>query len=294
MIEPPLGDWGIAESGEFKLDDARTKPPSDESRSKKELEKALKKTVKSIAKLQRKLFADDRFSLLLVFQAMDAAGKDGTIRAVMSGVNPAGCQVFSFKSPSVEELEHDYLWRTNRRLPERGRIGIFNRSYYEEVLAVRVNPHYLENQRIPLKTQEFSAENIWQERFGSIRDSELHLARNGTVILKFFLNVSKEEQKNRFLDRLTDPDRYWKFSKSDLPARQQWDEYMDAYQSVLEQTSRAHAPWFSIPADDKPYMRLQVAKTIEDTLKVLPLRYPQKTAEELAFFDEHIALLKNE
>ena len=289
MIEPPLGDWGVPFDGSFRVAAAASAPPSSEDRSKKALEKALKKTVKNIAGLQRKLFADDRYSLLLIFQAMDAAGKDGTIRAVMSGVNPAGCQVFSFKSPSSEELDHDYLWRTNRRLPERGRIGIFNRSYYEEVLAVRVNPGYLANQRLPSRP-----ESIWQERFDSIRDSERHLARNGTVVLKFFLNVSKDEQKRRFLARLTDPERYWKFSKSDLPARQQWDEYMEAYDGLLNETSRAHAPWYSIPADDKPYMRLQVASIIEETLEALPLRYPEKTAEELAFFDEHIALLEND
>lgn len=289
MIDPPPGDWAVPFDGSFKVSGAETEPPENEDRSKKELEKALRKSVKNIASLQRKLYADDRFALLLIFQAMDAAGKDGTIRAVMSGVNPAGCQVFSFKSPSVEELEHDYLWRTNRRLPERGRIGIFNRSYYEEVLAVRVNTGYLANQRLPSVPKD-----IWQERFDSIRDTERHLARNGTVVLKFFLNVSKEEQKRRFMARLTDPERYWKFSKSDLPARQQWDEYMDAYDDLLNETSRAHAPWYAVPADDKPYMRLQVASTIEETLEALPLRYPEKTAEELAFFDEHIALLENE
>lgn len=289
MIEPELGEWGVRFDEKFKVGSARTAPPSEATGSKKELEKALKKKVKNIAQLQRKLYAHDRFSLLLIFQAMDAAGKDGTIRAVMSGVNPAGCQVFSFKTPSSEELDHDFLWRTNRRLPERGRIGIFNRSYYEEVLAVRVNSGYLHNQRLPK-----ISDDIWEERFQSIRDSELHLARNGTVVLKFFLNVSKDEQKRRFLSRLTDPERYWKFSKSDLPARQDWDKYMAAYDSLLAETSRAHAPWYSIPADNKPYMRLQVANIIEETLEQLPMSFPEKTAEELAFFDEHIALLENE
>lgn len=289
MIEPELGEWGIRFDEKFKVGSARTAPPSEATGSKKELEKALKKKVKNIAQLQRKLYAHDRFSLLLIFQAMDAAGKDGTIRAVMSGVNPAGCQVFSFKTPSSEELDHDFLWRTNRRLPERGRIGIFNRSYYEEVLAVRVNSGYLHNQRLPK-----ISDDIWEERFQSIRDSELHLARNGTVVLKFFLNVSKDEQKRRFLSRLTDPERYWKFSKSDLPARQDWDKYMAAYDSLLAETSRAHAPWYSIPADNKPFMRLQVANIIEETLEQLPMSFPEKTAEELAFFDEHIALLENE
>ncbi|MGI9293733.1 MAG: PPK2 family polyphosphate kinase, partial [Pseudomonadales bacterium] len=256
---------------------------------KKESRERMEDLLDQLKGLQRKLYADNRIALLLVFQAIDAAGKDGTIRAVMSGVNPAGCQVFSFKSPSVEELEHDYLWRTNRRLPERGRIGIFNRSYYEEVLAVRVNRGYLANQRLP-----FVPDGLWQERFDSIRDTERHLARNGTIVLKFFLNVSKDEQKRRFMARLTDPERYWKFSKSDLPARQQWDEYMEAYDGLLNETSRAHAPWYSIPADNKRYMRLQVGGIIEETLEALPLRYPEKTAEELAFFNEHIALLENE
>lgn len=279
----------VPSEGHFSVADAPTAPGKDVP-GKKDLEKQLGKRVEAISELQRKLYADDRYSLLLIFQAMDAAGKDGTIRAVMSGVNPAGCQVSSFKSPSDEELEHDWLWRTSRRLPERGRIGIFNRSYYEEVLAVRVHPEFLDNQRLPGKVSK----SLWQERFESIRDHEKHLARNGTVVLKFWLNVSKEEQKNRFLKRLRTPEKYWKFSRSDLTTRDRWDEYMQAYESLLNETSTEHAPWFAIPADDKRYMRVCVAEIIQQTLESLPLRYPEKSAEEIAMFEEYIARLESE
>lgn len=279
----------VSYDGRFSVADSPTGPGKGVP-GKKELEKQLASTVDNISELQRKLYADDRFSLLLVFQAMDAAGKDGTIRAVMSGVNPAGCQVSSFKSPSDEELEHDWLWRTSKRLPERGRIGIFNRSYYEEVLAVRVHPEFLDNQRLPQKDHG----GLWQERFESIRDHEKHLSRNGTVILKFWLNVSKEEQKNRFLKRLTTPEKYWKFSKSDLVTRDRWDEYMQAYESMLNETSTADAPWFAIPADDKRYMRVCVAEIIQQTLEALPLRYPEKSPGEVALFEDYIARLESE
>jgi PPK2 family polyphosphate:nucleotide phosphotransferase len=246
--------------------------------------------VKRISDLQRQLYADDRFAILLVFQAMDAAGKDGTIRAVLSGVNPAGCQVYSFKTPSSEELEHDWLWRSTRRLPERGRIGVFNRSYYEEVLAVRVHEGYLASQRLP----EHSHEGFWEERYESIRDHEKHLSRNGTVVVKFWLNVSRKEQKQRFLQRLTTPEKYWKFSKSDLETHELWDEYMQAYEVALNRTSRPEAPWYAIPADNKAYMRLCVAQTIQQTLESLPLRYPEKSSEEVALFDRYIASLEGE
>lgn len=273
----------------FSVSDSPTAPP-DSIPGKKSLEKELAECVDQISELQRKLFADDRYALLLVFQAMDAAGKDGTIRAVMSGVNPAGCHVSSFKAPSSEELEHDWLWRTNKQLPERGRISIFNRSYYEEVLAVRVHPEYLANQRLP----EYNPETLWDERFESIREHEKHLARNGTVVLKFWLNVSKDEQKKRFLKRLTTPEKYWKFSKSDLSTRARWDDYMEAYESLLNETSTDNAPWFAIPADNKRYMRLCVAQIVLKTLQELPLRYPEKSAEEIAKFEEHIAHLNSE
>ena len=258
--------------------------------SKKDLEKELAATVADISELQRKLYADDRYSVLLVFQAMDAAGKDGTIRAVMSGVNPAGCNVSSFKSPSSEELEHDWLWRTTNRLPERGTIAVFNRSYYEEVLAVRVHPEYLAKQRLP----ETHLDTLWLERFDSIREHEKHLSRNGTVILKFWLNVSKEEQKKRFLKRLTTPEKHWKFSRSDLSTRSRWDDYMEAYESLLNETSTENAPWYAIPADNKRYMRLCVAKTVLQTMQALPLRYPEKSADEIALFEEHITRLNSE
>ena len=273
----------------FSVSDSQTQAP-DDIPSKKGLEKELAQTVAQISELQRKLYADNRYGVLLVFQAMDAAGKDGTIRAVMSGVNPAGCNVSSFKSPSSEELEHDWLWRTAKRLPERGRIAVFNRSYYEEVLAVRVHPEYLANQRLP----GYNPETIWQERFDSIREHEKHLSRNGTVVLKFWLNVSKDEQKKRFLKRLTTPEKYWKFSKSDLSTRSRWDDYMEAYESLLNETSTESAPWYAIPADNKRYMRLCVARIVLQTLEALPLRYPEKSAEEIALFEEHIARLNSE
>jgi len=291
---PPVSDFSVPCDGSFRVDDHCSTPPADsdgkKKLSKKKLETALAGVVDEISQLQRKLYADDRFALLLVFQAMDAAGKDGTIRAVMSGVNPAGCQVSSFKAPSNEELEHDWLWRTSYRLPERGRIGIFNRSYYEEVLAVRVRPEFLENQRLP----HVDPSTIWQERFQSIREHELHLARNGTVVLKFWLDVSRDEQKERFLKRLRTPEKFWKFSKSDLAARRDWDKYMAAYERLLNETSREHAPWFAIPADDKPFMRLTVAEIIRDTLADLPLCWPEKSADELELFDEHIRALAEE
>lgn len=288
-MNPPDSLYTVPFDSNFSIADCSTEPPEDTA-GKKSLEKQLAQCVAQISELQRKLYADNRYSLLLIFQAMDAAGKDGTIRAVMSGVNPAGCLVSSFKSPSSEELEHDWLWRTTRRLPERGHIGIFNRSYYEEVLAVRVHPEYLAKQRLP----EHGHQGLWNERFESIREHEKHLSRNGTVVLKFWLNVSKNEQKKRFLKRLTTPEKYWKFSKSDLSTRARWDDYMQAYESLLNETSTANAPWFAIPADDKRYMRLTVARTILDTLSQLPLRYPEKSAAEIALFEEHISHLNGE
>jgi PPK2 family polyphosphate:nucleotide phosphotransferase len=209
----------------------------------------------------------------------------------MRGVNPAGCQVFSFKQPSPQELDHDFLWRSNFRLPERGRIGIFNRSYYEEVLVVRVHPQYLGAQNLPMDS---SGAGFWTDRFRSIRDQELHLATNGTVILKFWLNVSREEQKNRFLRRLENPEKNWKFSSRDVEERQFWDNYMNCYEEALNQTSRVHAPWYAIPADNKPYMRLAVAETIVETLESLDLAYPQPTPAEQARFDEYRLRLEKE
>ena len=215
--------------------------------------------------------------MLLVFQAMDAAGKDSTIRAVMQGVDPSGCQVFSFKKPSSLELDHDFLWRTTRCLPERGRIGIFNRSHYEEVLVVRVHPDILSSQRLP---DPVNQETIWAERLQSIREQEEHLARNGTVILKFWLNVSKDEQKRRFLARLDTAKKNWKFEPRDIKERRHWDDYMSAYQHALNETSRPWAPWYAVPADDKPYMQARVAGIIIDALQGIGLRYPEPTATE--------------
>ncbi len=239
--------------------------------SNKKLKDELEDRVVSITELQRRLYADDRFALLLIFQALDAGGKDSTIRHILSGVNPAGCQVFAFKQPSKEELDHDFLWRTTKRLPERGRIGVFNRSYYEEVLVVRVHPQLLEYQKLPRIPD---LDELWRERFESINDLERHLARNGTIIVKFWLNVSKTEQQKRFLDRLDEPSKHWKFSKSDVAERRHWDDYQAAYRELLAATSKPHAPWYAIPADNKRYMRWHVATIVEKTLESLELEYP--------------------
>lgn len=232
----------------------------------------LAKGVARMADLQDKLYADNRWGMLLIFQAMDAAGKDGAIKHVMSGINPQGCQVYSFKTPSTEELEHDYLWRNAKCLPERGRIGIFNRSYYEEVLVVRVHPEILANEKIPAP---LVTKNIWEERFQDICSFERYLSRNGFVIRKFFLNVSRKEQKKRFLDRLQEPEKNWKFSPADLHERERWDDYMDAYEDMIAKTSTPHAPWFVIPADNKWFTRLAVAAAVVDALDDLDLSYPK-------------------
>lgn len=275
MFKAIKSEFLVPDDGKFDINSASTHPSiSDNSKkpTKKDYEKKLNKVIDDMNDLQRTLYAFDKHSVLLVFQAMDAAGKDSTIRTVMSGINPAGCQVFSFKKPSSKELDHDFLWRTNKCLPERGRIGIFNRSYYEEVLVVRVHPKILTYQNLPNKVDP---KTIWKERYESIRDMEKHLARNGTVILKFWLNVSKEEQKNRFLSRIDTPEKQWKFSSSDLEERGHWDKYMNAYEDALNETSRSWAPWYAIPADDKPYMRYNVAKIIKQSLESLNLKYPK-------------------
>ncbi len=228
--------------------------------------------VERLSLLQEKLYAGGRWALLLIFQAMDAAGKDSAIKHVMSGVNPQGCQVFSFKAPSTDELNHDFLWRCVKALPERGRIGIFNRSYYEEVLAVRVHRDLLEAQRVP---ETLVTKNIWKERFQDIRAFERHLARDGVVVRKFFLHVSKKEQKRRFLERLEDPDKHWKFSANDLRQRDSWGEYMHAYEDMVRETSTKHAPWYVVPADHKWYTRLVVSAAIVDALEDLDLEFPK-------------------
>lgn len=279
MFEAIENELLVPFDGSFKLSKVSCKPLK-KAPGKKKAKRMLADKIEELRDLQRVLYASDHHSVLLIFQAMDAAGKDGTIRAVMSGVNPAGCQVYSFKQPSTEELDHDFLWRTAKCLPERGRIGIFNRSYYEEVLVVRVHPGILDNQRLPFKPD--SLEELFEQRLESIRDHEKHLARNGTVIIKFWLNVSRDEQKARFLKRIDDPARNWKFAMSDVKERGHWDAYMNAYQEALDKTSRPWAPWYAIPADDKPYMRLRVAEIIVDTLKSLPINYPTLGDDEMA------------
>jgi PPK2 family polyphosphate:nucleotide phosphotransferase len=248
-------------------------------RSKPHYQRLLADHVEQLSKRQRMLYASDRFALLVIFQAMDAAGKDGAIRHVMSGVNPQGCQVFSFKHPSPEELEHDFLWRTTRCLPERGRIGIFNRSYYEEVLIARVHPEILRGEGVPDGPP--AAGDIWQSRYKSIVDLEGHLDRNGTRIVKFFLHLSKDEQRKRFLDRIDDPDKRWKFSQADIEERRYWKDYMKAYQECLSATSTTAAPWYIVPADNKENARLVVSRIIVDTLTALKMSYPKPSEARL-------------
>ena len=275
MWNPVENSCRVPFDGSFKIKHAETQPPQG-SPSRKDLKARLKAEVAAVDKLQEVLYAEDRQALLLVFQAMDAAGKDGTIRAVLRGLNPAGCPVFSFKQPSGRELDQDFLWRTSQRMPERGKIGIFNRSYYEEVLIVRVHPKFLGTQRLPPYE---SLEQIWEHRYESIRDHEQHLARAGTRIIKFFLQVSPKEQGKRLLRRITKPENHWKFNSSDLAEREYWAEYMDAYEAALNATSRPWAPWYSIPADDKPFMRVQVAQILHKTLEDMAPRYPDLSHE---------------
>jgi PPK2 family polyphosphate:nucleotide phosphotransferase len=248
-----------------------------EDETREEAKQLLAAGVERLARLQEKLAAQAQWSLLLVFQAMDAAGKDGAIKHVMSGVNPQGCRVVSFKAPSREELAHDWLWRCVHVLPERGQIGIFNRSYYEEVLAVRVHPHLLEAQGLP---ERLASKKIWAQRFQAIRGFERHLARSGTVIRKFFLHVSKNEQKKRLLERLDDPEKHWKFSANDVLQRSSWSEYMLAYEDAVRETASEHAPWYVVPADNKWYTRLVVAAAIVDALEDLDLAFPKIPPEK--------------
>ena len=290
MFQAVKSSFLVPFNGKFSIKKASTKPKG-KCPSKKEYEKKLTRLVDKMSDYQRTLYAHDHHAILLIFQAMDAAGKDSTIRAVTSGINPAGCQVFSFKQPSTLELKHDFLWRTTRCLPERGRIGIFNRSYYEEVLVVRVHPEYLKHQKLP---DAYDPKTIWNERFKSIREHELHLARNGTVILKFWLNISKEEQQRRFLSRIEVPEKNWKFSSGDIKERGYWNDYMAAYEDALKETSRPWAPWYAIPADDKPFMRLGVAGIVVKTLESLGLRYPKLNKAEQAELQKMRALLKKD
>jgi len=272
LIEP----YRVGTGKKFRLKDF---DPADTGgkHSKKHAQELLQQGIADMAELQDKLYAQNRWGLLLIFQAMDAAGKDGAIKHVMSGVNPQGCQVYSFKQPSAEELDHDFLWRCGVRLPERGRIGIFNRSYYEEVLVVRVHPKVLEGQRLP---PELITKDIWKERFEDINAFERRLARNGFAVRKFFLNLSKKEQKSRFLDRLDHPDKNWKFSAGDVFERHYWDDYMHAYEDMIVHTASKHAPWYVVPADNKWFTRVTVAAAIVETLESLSLEYPKVDAEK--------------
>jgi PPK2 family polyphosphate:nucleotide phosphotransferase len=242
------------------------------SADKPRAKEALQNGVEAMAELQDVLYAQDRWSLLLIFQAMDAAGKDGTIKHVMSGVNPQGCQVSSFKGPTSEDLDHDYLWRCVKQLPERGRIGIFNRSYYEETLVVRVHPEFLAGQKLP---KECVTKDIWKERFQDIRAFERYLYRNGTAVVKFFLHISKEEQQKRFLERLDDPDKNWKFSVNDARERSFWDDYMEAYEETIRETASENSPWYVVPADNKWFTRVIVAAAVIDALAAMKLQYPK-------------------
>jgi PPK2 family polyphosphate:nucleotide phosphotransferase len=258
-----IDEWDSADTGKLDIE-------------KKEAKDLLAEGVERLSDLQERLYAQDRWAMLLIFQAMDAAGKDSVIEHVMKGVNPQGCEVHSFKQPSQEELDHDFMWRTNRRLPERGKIGIFNRSYYEEVLVVRVHPGLLAKEKMPAK---LVTKDIWKERFKDIRAFERYLARNGTVILKFFLHVSKEEQKRRFLERIDNPAKNWKFAMGDVEERKLWDDYMAAYEDMIRNTSRPEAPWFVVPADNKWFTRLVVAAEVVEALDDLNLKFPSVTGE---------------
>jgi PPK2 family polyphosphate:nucleotide phosphotransferase len=269
--------YRITKGKQFELKDI---DPDDtrglESEFKQEAKEHLAQGIERLAELQEMLYAQDRWGVLIIFQAMDAAGKDSTIKHVMSGVNPQGCQVYSFKAPSSQELDHDYMWRCVKALPERGRIGIFNRSYYEEVLVVRVHEEILKTQKIP---PHLVTDSLWSERFEDIKAFELFLARNGYLILKFFLHVSKGEQKERFLERLERPEKNWKFSEGDVKEREYWDDYMAAYEEMIQHTSAKHAPWYVVPADHKWFTRLVVAAAIIEALEELDLAFPKVSAK---------------
>lgn len=291
-IEKMLKRYRVEHGRHFRLKDY---DPADthglESELKPQAKELLAGGVQELSRLQDVLAAQDRWGLLLIFQAMDAAGKDGTIKHVMSGVNPQGVQVSSFKAPSAEELNHDFLWRTMKCLPERGHIGIFNRSYYEEVLVVRVHPQILESQKLP---QPLVTKHVWQQRFEEINHFERYLAQNGIAVVKFFLHVSKKEQKRRFMERLDTPDKNWKFSASDVKERQCWDEYQDAYEDMIGHTASEYAPWYVVPADNKWFTRLVVSQAVVDALKGMNLKYPKVSGAERAALAEARKQLENE
>ena len=290
MHYAPKSRYRVPFDGSFRISKSPTRPPKG-APSAKRCRVRLAEAVETMRDLQQKFHAENRCAMLLVFQAMDAAGKDGTIKAVMSGINPAGVEVHSFKAPNNYELQHDFLWRTAIHLPEKGEMAIFNRSYYEEVLVVRIHPEFLEPQRLPnLPTLD----RLWKERFESIREHEQHLTRNGTVVLKFWLNVSKEEQRRRFLSRIEEATKHWKFHTADVEERQHWDQYMAAYQEVLRETSRPWAPWYAIPADDKDYMRMCVAEILVETLQALEPAFPKPSREERSELERMRKLLRKD
>lgn len=284
------GDFRVPTKKKIRL---RDYDPDDTGgfRNKEEAARKLEGGIEKLADLQEVLYAQNMYGLLIIIQAMDAAGKDGVVKHVMSGVNPQGCQVYSFKSPSAEELDHDYLWRCMQRVPERGRIGIFNRSYYEEVLIVKVHPEYLERQHLP---RQSITRDLWKNRYEEINNAERYLVRNGIHVLKFFLNVSRKEQKKRFLERLEQPEKNWKFSLDDLKTRADWDKYMTAYEDMLNHTSTEWAPWHIIPADRKWFTRVAVADIIVKKLKSLDLKYPVTTPEQRQELLKAKELLQNE
>lgn len=259
-------------------------------KDKEAAQQKLARTVAELADLQDVLYAQDSYALLVIFQALDAAGKDGVIKHVFSGINPQGCQTYSFKVPSAEELDHDFLWRSMKRLPERGRIGVFNRSYYEEVLVVRVHPEFLDSQKLPPSARK----NLWSNRYDQINAFEKYLVANGVIVLKFFLNVSKDEQKKRFLDRIDQPEKNWKFATGDVKERQFWNQYQQAYEDCLNQTSTARAPWYVIPADAKWFARLMVSEIMARTLKSLKLRYPKVSEQRRSELEQIRKLLEEE
>lgn len=277
----------------LKLSKRDTRIP-DVYRDKGEYQELLAEFQAEINDLQRMMYAHDRYSLLLIFQAMDAAGKDGTIRAIMSGVNVHGITVHPFKQPSHEELDHDFLWRTTRMLPQRGRIGIFNRSYYEEVLIVKVHPEIVrDSQKLPAELTR-DMDQFWQQRYESIRNFEQHCGRNGTKVVKFFLHLSRDEQRKRFLDRIDEPDKHWKFSEGDVAERKHWDDYQQAYQDAIEATATKDAPWYVVPADDKKNMRLIVAQVILEQLKTLDMNYPEVNEARLRELQKYRKMLEND
>ena len=276
--------YRVCNGMQFKLNDFDTKVDFDLGpEDKSEFKETLQIGVDALSDMQDVLYAQDKWSLLLIFQAMDAAGKDGAIKHVMSGVNPQGCQVSSFKAPTSEDLDHDFLWRCIKNLPERGRIGIFNRSYYEEVLVVRVHKQILENQKLPGK---LITTDIWENRFEDIRNFEKYLNRNGTIVIKFFLNVSKKEQKKRFIERIDDPEKNWKFSVTDVKERGYWDEYQNAYEDAIKNTSTEKSPWYVIPADSKSYARIIMVSAIINALEEMDLEYPTVSKEKIAELNE--------